>query len=225
PPNQVEALLVEAEEDHVADHVSVVVARHEVLGTLGSEVGEAVDGQALEQGEGAGTFHHQLGHVVGLVEENGGGPPCSLFVPPVAELGGHHRIHVGPDLGVAQHVDGVADRLEDVFQAPLGHLLLLGSGSRAVRPYAQRTQVSRDTPEKSPPAIPLTAMRQSERAAAIRSRPETMSSSAAARETLTAPCPRSPNVDPGATATPCSTTRRRQNSIGSPIREPSGSQR
>ena len=99
--DHVELVLLRAKQDHVADHVTSVAARNEMLGLGGREALEAVDGEIGEQALGIGPFHGQLGHVVRLVVEDSALPPSSLFVSPVGELGSHHRIDIGADLGVA----------------------------------------------------------------------------------------------------------------------------
>jgi hypothetical protein len=61
--------------------------------------------------------------MVGLVEQNAAVAPRALFIPPVAVLGGNHRIDISAYLRVTQEVNRVL-RLEEIFQA-LTHKFLL----------------------------------------------------------------------------------------------------
>jgi hypothetical protein len=119
--DEVVALLVEREEDHVADHVAGRRTRDELLGLAGGEVGEGVDAQPGEERQRAGALHHQLGHVVALVVEHARLLPGDLLVAPVRELGRHPRIDVRPGLCVAQQLDGVVSRSEQLFQTAVSH--------------------------------------------------------------------------------------------------------
>ena len=94
--DEVELIRGQVEQDHVADHVAVVVAGHELLGFVHREAGEAVDAQVREQFQGVRSFHRQIGHVVGLVEEHAGLLPRLRLVPPVGEFRRHAGIDVGP---------------------------------------------------------------------------------------------------------------------------------
>ena len=108
--DEVEAVLGEVEEDHVADHVAVGRARHEVLGLVDAEVLEAVDGRGCESRFSAsGPFDREIGHVVRLVEEDAGRLPGLLLVAPVRELGRDARVDVRPSLRVAQELDRALD--------------------------------------------------------------------------------------------------------------------
>jgi hypothetical protein len=49
---------------------------------------------------------------MGLVEENAGLAPSSLFVTPIGEFGGNYRVDIGPDLRIAEQIGGLAGRLE-----------------------------------------------------------------------------------------------------------------
>ena len=91
----------EVEQDAVADDVAVVADRHELLGLLGREAFEAVDGEIGQELGGIRAFDEQVHHVVRLVEQHGGLAPSFLFGTPVAEFRGDDRVHVGTDLRVA----------------------------------------------------------------------------------------------------------------------------
>ncbi len=75
-----------------------------------------------KQLESVRTFDEQIHHVVGLVEQNAGVAPGALLVAPVGEFGGDHRIDVGADLRIAQHVDGIADGLKFLFKVFVSHV-------------------------------------------------------------------------------------------------------
>jgi hypothetical protein len=55
---------VEIKQNAVTDDVSVITARHHLLGFVRHEVGEAVDRQAIQHSECIGSFDRDLGHVV-----------------------------------------------------------------------------------------------------------------------------------------------------------------
>jgi hypothetical protein len=110
-PDEAEAILVEVEEDRVADHVAVVVDRDELLRLVHGEGLEAVHAGGLEQLQRIGALDVEVGHVVRLVEETARLPPGVLLVAPVRELGGDLRVHVGPDLRVAGELHRIPDAL------------------------------------------------------------------------------------------------------------------
>ena len=66
-----ELLVVEMEEDAVADHVAGRRRRHVLLGHVDREVRDAVDGRVGDQLEGIRALEEEVDHVVGLVEEHG----------------------------------------------------------------------------------------------------------------------------------------------------------
>ncbi len=103
--NQVEAVFGEIEQDDIADHMAVVAARDELLGLVDREALEAVDAQVVEQLEGVGPFDQQVGHMIGLVEQDAGLLPGPLLVTPVGEFRRHAGIDVWSGRLVAQQVD------------------------------------------------------------------------------------------------------------------------
>ena len=119
-PDEAEQVVVEIEEDRVADHIAVVVAGHELLGLVDGEILKAVDGEIGQQSEGVRAFDVQVRHVVRLVEEAARRAPCMLLVAPVGELARIPRVHVRPDLRVAREVDR-APGLQDVLKASRTH--------------------------------------------------------------------------------------------------------
>ncbi len=123
--DEAHAVLVEEEEDRVADDVAVVVAGDELLGLADLEARERVDAEVGEQADDVRAFEVEVGHVVRLVEERGGLAPRDLLVHPVRELARDGRVDIRPDLRVARHLDRAADRLQLLLQTPVRHLLCL----------------------------------------------------------------------------------------------------
>jgi hypothetical protein len=95
-------LFVEAEEDAIADHESIVAAGHHLLGPVRRKVGEAIDGEARHELRRIGSSHRDLGHVMRLIEQHRRMAPCALLVPPVGELARYDRVHIGADPRMAQ---------------------------------------------------------------------------------------------------------------------------
>ena len=104
------AVFGEIEQDAVADDMTVVGDRRELLGLVDGEILERVGRQMRQQLDRVRTFDEQVHHVVRLVEQDAGVAPGALLVAPVGELGCDHRIDVGADLRIAQHLDDVAVR-------------------------------------------------------------------------------------------------------------------
>ena len=125
-------VVVQEEEDPVADHVSVVVAGDELLGPVGLGVRERVDAEVGEQPDDVGAFDLKVGHVMRLVEERARLHPGDLLVAPVRELGGHCRVDVGTDLRVARHLDRAPGRLQLLLQVLVAHVPRLLDAARNV---------------------------------------------------------------------------------------------
>ena len=85
--HHVEQVLLQVEEDRVADEVAVGVDRDVLLGLARAEVRERVDAEAAQQPQRVGAAQEQVGHVMRLVEQHAGGPPRALLGAPVGELG------------------------------------------------------------------------------------------------------------------------------------------
>ena len=100
--DEVEPILLEVEEDHVADHVAVRRTGHEVLRPVDAEAVEAVDREMGQQLQGVRALHRQVGHVVRLVVEDARLLPGELLVAPVRELRRHAGVDVRPGLRVAE---------------------------------------------------------------------------------------------------------------------------
>jgi hypothetical protein len=86
PPDEVELVLGEREEDHVADHVAVGGAGNKVLRAVERPAVEAVDAEVREQRQRSRPSHQQVVHVERLVEEQAACLPRALLVAPVREL-------------------------------------------------------------------------------------------------------------------------------------------
>src|SRR5688572_3681778 len=104
PPDQIEGVLIEIEEDDVTNDIAVIVAHDVLLGFADFKILEAVDTKRREQLEGIGPLHIHVCHVVRLVEEHAALLPGSLLIPPVRKLGRHNRINIRSDLGVSQEI-------------------------------------------------------------------------------------------------------------------------
>ena len=120
--DEVDAVLVEEEEDRVADHVAVVVHGDELLRLADLEVLERVDAERGEELDDVRPLDVEVGHVVRLVEQRRRLTPGDLLVHPIRELARDARVDVRPDLGVPGHVHGVAGRLDLCLQALVAHL-------------------------------------------------------------------------------------------------------
>ena len=101
----------QVEQDAVADHVAVVVARREVLRAIHRELRERVEREIRAELESVRPLDVQVDHVMRLVEQHGGVTPRPLLVAPVRMLRGHHGIYVRANLRVAQHLGHVARSL------------------------------------------------------------------------------------------------------------------
>src|SRR5208283_6126933 len=98
------AVLFQVKENAISDDIAVVAARSKLLGAIDGELGEAVGGQMREQLEGVGALDVQVGHVMILVEKNGGLIPGALLVAPVGDLGGDNGKDTRSEMRIAKHV-------------------------------------------------------------------------------------------------------------------------
>src|SRR5437016_1857205 len=92
--DKIESVLLQANQNYIADQVSVVVAHNELLALIDVESFEAVDPEVGKQLERTGSFNIHVGHVITLVVKNAGALPGLLLVPPVRVLGGYDRVNV-----------------------------------------------------------------------------------------------------------------------------------
>ena len=79
PADEIEATLVEVEQDRVADDEALVVHGDELLGMTRGKAREVVDPDVGEQSQRIRTGNEQVGHVVRLVEQCHRRPPGALF--------------------------------------------------------------------------------------------------------------------------------------------------
>ena len=98
---------LQVKQDSVADHMAVVAAGSELLGSVHRKLGETIEPEIRSQLDRIGPFHVHVGHVVGLVEKNAGLSPGALFIAPVRVFGGNHGIDVGAYLRIAQEVNRI----------------------------------------------------------------------------------------------------------------------
>ena len=153
--DEVEPVLLEVKEDHVADHVALRRARHEVLRPVDAEALEAVDRETREQRRRVRPLHRQIVHVVRLVEEDAGLLPRPLLVPPVRVLGRHPRKHVGAGRVVAQQLDRALGRVEQILQTPITHVDPPFSGRRPAQRSRPRLPAgARARPRRQPAGCP-----------------------------------------------------------------------
>ncbi len=104
-PDETEQIVVEVEENGIADDIAVVVAGDELLGLVDGKIVKAIDGKIRQQPERVGSLDVEIRHVVRLVEETGCLAPGPLLVAPVREFARHARIDIRADLRVAREVD------------------------------------------------------------------------------------------------------------------------
>src|SRR5579863_1392596 len=122
-PHKYQPVGLQVKQNAVADYMPVVAARCQLFSSVYGEFGETIEAEIRSQLHRVGPFHVEVGHVVGLVEQNAAVAPRALFIPPVAVFGGNHRIDIRAYLRVTQQVNRVL-RLEEIFQA-LTHKFLL----------------------------------------------------------------------------------------------------
>src|SRR5258708_38411307 len=96
--------------------MAVVAARHELLGFVGSKALEAINAEAAQKLERVRPFHHQFGHVVGLVEQYAALLPRALLIAPIGVFRRYARIGVWTRLLIAQELGGVADAVQQRFK-------------------------------------------------------------------------------------------------------------
>ena len=140
--DEADHVLLEVEEDRIADHVAVVVDRRELLRLVDAEVLEGVDAGRLEEPDHVRALDGQVGHVMRLVEQRRRVAPRVLLVAPVRELAGNGRVDVRPDLRVPGEIDRVADGLDQVFETLGTHAERDSSCRRWRGPHRLRPQRS-----------------------------------------------------------------------------------
>jgi hypothetical protein len=108
-------------EDRIANHVSIRIACHKLLGLIDFEIPKGIHAEIGKHLEGVGALHVQVSHMVRLIEKRAGFPPGTLLISPVGELRLHHGKRVRPDLRIAQQLDGTPRGLYRVFQVSITH--------------------------------------------------------------------------------------------------------
>jgi hypothetical protein len=121
-PDQVVEVILQVEQDRVADQVAVRVDGDELLGPVHPEVREGVHAQVAEQAQRVRSLDEQVRHVVGLVEQRARACPRQLLGPPVRELR-RDRERVRERRRVPQQCDGVADPCDRGGEALGGHII------------------------------------------------------------------------------------------------------
>ena len=108
-------VVLEVEQDVVADHIAVVVDRHELLRHVDREVRDAIDRELADHLQRVTAFDIEVGHVVRLIEQNRSTSPGQLLVAPVREFLHHARHHGRRSLRLPQQLDRVARLLNRFF--------------------------------------------------------------------------------------------------------------
>ena len=99
--NKYEFIFRQMEQNSIADNMPVVATGYVLFGPVEWKIGEAVDRRVRDQFNRIGTLNKNIHHVVSLIEKDAGFPPGSLFIAPVAKLGGDYRVDIGADLRIS----------------------------------------------------------------------------------------------------------------------------
>ena len=83
PADEHQFVFVEIKENPVTKNVSVVITSNKLFGFVNGEIRKAINAGCGEKFERVRAFNPHIRHVVGLVEENAGFLPGTLFIPPV----------------------------------------------------------------------------------------------------------------------------------------------
>jgi len=86
-----------AEDDHVADDMARRGDRHEMLGAVEVEIGEAVDADMLQECSCLRSFDNDLVHVMGLIEQHRRIAPGALLIAPIGVFRRNHRVYIHAD--------------------------------------------------------------------------------------------------------------------------------
>jgi hypothetical protein len=111
-------VLLEVEEDVVADDVAVVVDGDELLRHVDRKFRDAVDGELADHFQRVGTFDVEIRHVVRLIEQDRGAAPSLLLVAPIRELLHHARDDGGRRLRFPQKLHRAAGLLNRLLEIP-----------------------------------------------------------------------------------------------------------
>ena len=119
--HEIELILFEIEQDHIADDMTVVIARYELLRLVDREIVKAIDAEVGEQFGRVGSFHQDIRHVVALVEQHAGLLPRALLVSPIGIFRRHSGVGVRTGLLIAQQIRRAANGFQNIFQAADAH--------------------------------------------------------------------------------------------------------
>ena len=108
-------VLRQMEQNAVADDEPVVIAGCKVFRTINGELGEWVERQVRNHFESVGPLDVNVHHVMRLVKKHRALSPRTLLIAPIRILIGNHGIHIGPDLGIPEHVRRVTRALDQAF--------------------------------------------------------------------------------------------------------------
>ena len=86
---------LQVKQDSVANHMAVVTAGSELLGSVDRELFETIEAEMRSHLNRIRTIDVDVRHVVGLVEKNASISPRALFIPPVRVFGGNDGIDIG----------------------------------------------------------------------------------------------------------------------------------
>src|SRR5665213_564528 len=106
--NENEFILTFAKGDLIANDMTSRSYGDEVLGAVQIKIREIVDAVIGEEDFCLRTFHRQFIHMMRLVKQHGRLAPRNLFVAPILEFWGNHRIDILPDARIAQKMCGSA---------------------------------------------------------------------------------------------------------------------
>ena len=110
--HNIERVVIQVKQDDIADHVTVVVTHHELLGLIAREVAESVDAETAQQLEGVRAFNVHVGHVVGLIEQHTGLLPGNLLIAPIGVFARYHRVDIRAGARAAQQLHGTPRALQ-----------------------------------------------------------------------------------------------------------------
>src|SRR5260221_3885017 len=102
--HQTHLVVLQAEQDHVANDVAVVVTRDELLRLIASEAVKRVDTEVRDEAHHVRSLKVQVRHMKRLIHQRHGFTPCPLLIAPIRKLS-RYWIHVQSDLRVPQHLN------------------------------------------------------------------------------------------------------------------------
>ncbi len=103
-PDEIEQILVQVEQDHVADDEAVPAHRHELFGFVDFETLEAVDSQLLQEFAGIRPGNIHVRHVIGLLNRIAVFCQACCSSRQLVYSGWYYRIWIRTARRVAQHL-------------------------------------------------------------------------------------------------------------------------